>query len=196
MRVASALWALMLTASLVSVVGCQSKASSTVNTGEVLVFKHGKVSGASDALGQLLREFEGQNPGVTVRSEELPSESDSQNQFYVINLESRSDAFDLLAIDVIWVQTFARADWLLPIPGLLSPSEKSDFFPAPIEAAMFNEQLVAVPWFIDAGLLYYRTDLLQKYGFSPPQTWEELSRAAQAVLKGEPGMYGFVWQGK
>src|SRR5262249_583932 len=55
-----------------------------------------------------------------------------------------------------------------------------------------------VPWFVDAGVLYYRTDLLAKYNLSPPQTFAELTRAAHLVLQGEknPRLTGFVWQGK
>jgi len=32
--------------------------------------------------------------------------------------------------------------------------------------------------FLDIGLLYYRTDLLQAHGVQPPRTWEELTRMA------------------
>lgn len=61
--------------------------------------------------------------------------------------------------------------------------------------------LVGIPWYTDAGLLYYRTDLLEKHGFSgPPKTWKELTDQATKILAAEKGansaFTGFVFQGK
>ncbi len=57
-----------------------------------------------------------------------------------------------------------------------------------------------MPWFGDFGMLYYRTDLLEKYGYnSPPKTWDELEQMARAVMQGERAnrqdFTGFVFQG-
>ena len=46
-----------------------------------LVFKHAKLFGPADPIPRLLREFEANHPGVTVRSEELTWTSDEQHQF-------------------------------------------------------------------------------------------------------------------
>jgi multiple sugar transport system substrate-binding protein len=60
--------------------------------------------------------------------------------------------------------------------------------------------LYALPVYIDAGLLYYRADLLERYGYpGPPETWDELVECAIRVQNGmrhgNPSFYGFVWQG-
>jgi trehalose/maltose transport system substrate-binding protein len=57
-----------------------------------------------------------------------------------------------------------------------------------------------MPWFGDFGILYYRTDLLKKYGYSrPPKTWAELGAMAAKIQAGErksnPKFSGFVFQG-
>jgi multiple sugar transport system substrate-binding protein len=97
---------------------------------------------------------------------------------------------------VIWVQEFARAGWLREVGDLLGRDERSDFFAGPIAADTVEGVLYAVPWYVDAGVLYYRRDLLEKYGQSVPRTWPDLVRTAQAITARQKGLYGFVWQGK
>jgi multiple sugar transport system substrate-binding protein len=146
-----------------------------------LVFKHGKLFGDPHVLRGLLDEFERAHPGLRVREETLPSSSDEQYQFYAINLQARADVFDVLAVDIVWVAGFARAGWLKPLP------DPSGFFRGPMEAVTWRGAVYALPWFVDAGLLYYRRDLVEK----PPEHWHDLVRLAR-----EPRLHGFVWQGK
>lgn len=167
-------------------------------TPTVIVFNHGKLSGDPQILSDILREFEQSHPGVTVRDEVLPSSTDQQHQFYAINLEGNSVSFDLLAADVIWVQEFAKAGWIQPVDHVLPASEREAYVAGAIEAATFKEQLYAIPWYLDAGVLFYRRDLLDRYGFVPPNTWPELAHITRAILDREqdPDLTGFLWQGK
>ena len=128
-----------------------------------LIFKHGKIAGDPELFTQLINRFERENPGIKVKDETLPASTDEQHQFYVINLEGESADFDVLSMDVIWVPEFARAGWLKDLSHLLSEDEKIDFFQGPMDAVTYNDRLYAIPWYIDAGLLYYRKDLLEKY---------------------------------
>ncbi len=162
----------------------------------VIVFKHGKIAGDPEPFERLLKKFEDENPGIKIKDEILPASTDEQHQFYVINLEGKSSDFDVLSMDVIWVPEFARAGWLRDISHLLPEDERSEFFPGPMQAVTYKGRVYAIPWYIDAGLLYYRKDLLQKYGFSPPKTWQELVGIAQHITAKEPGLYGFIWQGR
>lgn len=161
-----------------------------------LVFKCGKVFGNPETLRRLLDQFEKENPGIRVVGETLPSSSDEQHQFYVTSLEGRTPEFDVFALDVIWVPEFARAGWLRDLSHLHAQKEKQDFFPGPLEAVRFQGTIYALPWYIDAGVLYYRRDLLEKHGLPPPQTWPDLVRTAKDILAKERNLYGFLWQGK
>ena len=156
------------------------------SSGTTLVFKHGKLFGDPRALRALIDEFERAHPGVAVREETLPASSDEQHQFYAINLHARSAAFDVLAVDIIWVAGFARAGWLAELDA------PEGFFAGPMEAVTWQDKVYALPWFVDAGLLYYRTDLVA----TPPRSWPELVDSAQAAMSRSPGLHGFVWQGK
>lgn len=178
--------------------GCTQAGEGTDRASTTVVFKHGKLSGDGRVLSDLLRDFERRHPGLLIREELLPADSDRQHQYYAMNLDGGKAPFDLLAIDTIWAQEFAKARWIAPLDEVLTPTEREDFFPGPIEAATFQGHLYAVPWYVDAGVLYYRRDLLDRHGFEPPRTWPELTRIAKLVLDAERDskLAGFVWQGK
>ncbi len=163
---------------------------------KTLVIKLGKIAGEATPFLELLKEFERKNAGLNIKVEFLPSSTDEQHQFYIINLESGSSDFDLFSMDVIWVPEFARAGWLRELSHLLTAEERDDFFAGPLQAVQLKGKIYALPWYIDAGLLYYRRDLLQKYNFSPPQTWFELVAIARAISTREEDCHGFLWQGK
>lgn len=176
---------------------CHQKENSVEKAaGTTIIFKHGKIAGDPEQFRQLLDRFEKENPGITVKDETLPASTDEQHQFYAINLEGKSSDFDVLSMDVIWVPEFARAGWLKDITRLLPEDERLDFFPGPMEAVTYQKKIYAVPWYIDAGVLYYRKDLLEKYGTNPPKTWRELVDTARSITAKEKGLYGFIWQGK
>ncbi len=180
---------------------CTQKGPGTARSGvddSTIVFKHFKLANARTAFKQAIKSFEKQNPGIRVREEILPSNSNTQHQFYVTNLEAHSADFDVFLIDVIWTPEFSLAGWLEDLTSLLPDSQRSLFFKAPLAADTYRGRLYAIPWYVDAGVLYYRKDLLQRYGFSPPETFEQLVQQAKVVLKGEqrPDFNGFLWQGK
>jgi len=188
----------LLVTSLVVAVGCAREETVTHEKGTVeLVFAHFKVP-SPEALTGLIEAFEQQNPGVEVIEEVLPTSTDQQHQFYVTALEGRSATFDVFALDVIWIQEFARAGWLMDLTRRLGTDGLTGFLPGPVEASTYKDRIYALPWFVNAGILYFRKDLLSKYGFAPPRTFKELSRQAKIILDSEqdPDLKGFVWQGK
>ncbi len=174
------------------------RGSRTTSGSARLVLRHSRMPGASDPLPALLDGFERANPGVTVTREALPWTADVQHQFYVINLEARAPGFDVLMLDVIWIAEFARAGWLLDVTARWDPSNRAGHFPATVDAAMFDGRAWAVPWVANAGLLYYRRDLLEQHHREVPLTYGALADAARAIVAAEadPRLAGCVWQGK
>jgi multiple sugar transport system substrate-binding protein len=163
-----------------------------------LVFKHAKILGPADPVPELLREFETRHVGVRVKAESLSWNSDDQHQFFVINLEGRGAAFDVMMLDVVWVAEFARAGWLLDLRPWVSPAELAPHFPSTIEPATWNGGVWALPWLMNVGVLYYRADLLARHGLAPPRTWEELVAQTVRIRAAErdPRLDGVVWQGR
>lgn len=102
-------------------------------------------------------------------------------------------------MDIAWIGQLAASNWLEPLDNY--DIDTSIFFSNIVKLAdVHNNQVIGLPLYVDAGLLYYRTDLLQKYGYSnPPQTWKQLSEMAVHIQteerKNNHNFWGYVWQG-
>jgi len=191
MRRREFLTGLGLTAAAGALAGCKRERGP-----EPLVFAHGRHPRYA-FLSEIVRRFEMENPDVRVREVVLPASSDEMHQFFVINLGAGSDEFDVLDLDVIWVPEFARAGWLEDLTPHIGTAELEPLNAAARKADWLDGKLYAVPWCVDAGVLYYRCDLLEKYRFAPPVTYPELVQQAKRIQAGErdPRLAGFIWQG-
>jgi len=141
--------------------------------------------------------------GVEVNIMRQPTDTDLRRQGLIIPLKSQQRDPDLFLMDVAWVAQFAASGWLEPLDRYAAPGtiDTTAFFTNILEQVDRREgRLIAMPVYLDCGLLYYRRDLLEKYGYtSAPETWYELVAMAvkvQALERAErPQFYGFVWQG-
>ncbi len=136
--------------------------------------------------------------GNTVRVLEAPERSDERYWRYLDRLERRDSSIDVYQIDVIWPS--ALAGHLLDLTPHVDPATLATHLPAIVANNTVGGELVAMPWFTDVGLLYYRADLLQKHGIPVPATYGDLAAAALRVQRAEraggmPDLWGFVFQG-
>jgi trehalose/maltose transport system substrate-binding protein len=155
-------------------------------------------SEAPQVWDQAIAAFERQNPGVKIVREIGPSSSTQFHDLLTQKLKNRDPKLDVFFMDVIWPAEFASAGWALPLDRFFTASEQNKFLEVPISANHYQRQVFGVPLFIDAGLLYYRKDLLTKYAFSAPRTWPELVETAKTILARErdPDLVGFSGQFK
>lgn len=113
-------------------------------------------------------------------------------------LGAQTSDIDVFQIDVIWPGIIA--EHAVDLSGPLA-EQAALHFPEAIANYTVGGVLVGMPWINGAGLLFYRSDLLEKYGFAgPPATWGELEEQAATVQEGEraaglPDFQGYVWQG-
>jgi trehalose/maltose transport system substrate-binding protein len=135
--------------------------------------------------------------GIEVTRTSGPASTTERLAQYQQLWAAQASDVDAMMIDVIW-------------PGIVAPHavdlseaigwQDQTFFERIVKNNTVNGALVGIPWYTDAGILYYRTDLLDKHGFdAPPETWTELEEMATAIQEAEraenPDFYGFVWQG-
>ncbi len=139
---------------------------------------------------RLISRFNQQNPGIEVRLVEGPPATNTREDMYSTSFLSGKAGYDIIYCDVIWIPKFAAAGWLIDLTDRLSPGDRADYPPVELRAGSFRGRLYRIPGFTDAGLLYYRKDLVDK----PPETFGELVKLARR-LKTED-RWGFLWQGK
>lgn len=155
----------------------------------VVTFPISALGAEGQVLVRQLARFMKENPAIKVVQRVTPDGADQKHQLYVQWLNAGASDPDILQLDVIWTPEFAAAGWILPLDRFMP--DTAAFFPSTITANRWRDSLYALPWFADVGMLYWRTDLMDR----APATFDELIRKAQrAGQKGGP-RYGFVWQG-
>ncbi|WP_442892325.1 ABC transporter substrate-binding protein [Ensifer sp. MJa1] len=127
----------------------------------------------------------------------MPPSSSEQFSQYRLWLAAGNKDVDVYQTDVVWAPQLA--DQFVD----LSEAAKDvvgQHFPSIIASQTVNGRLVALPAFTDAPALYYRKDLLEKYGKVPPKTWDELAEIAKEIQEkeraaGQADLWGYVFQG-
>jgi trehalose/maltose transport system substrate-binding protein len=138
------------------------------------------------------------NPNVKVNIVQTPASTDERLAFYLQQIEAKSSETDIFSIDIAWIGDIQKSLLDLKKYGVDKLVDK--MFPIGAEAGYVDGRLVAAPWFSDTALLYYRTDLLQKYNLKIPETWMELAKTAYKIQSaerkaGNNDFVGYVWQG-
>ena len=188
--------ALVILALAVAALGCQGRPATRLTPhaeATRIVLKYGPLWGPPRPFHDLLARFERANPDVRVVAEPMPNASDLAHQLFVTALEGGAADLDVLVIDVVWTAEFARAGWIADLSRAFPPERlRAEMMPGAVEAAVVDGRTFAVPWYVDVGLLYYRTDLVPR----APRTYDELRRFARDAMARAPGLSGILWQGR
>jgi multiple sugar transport system substrate-binding protein len=177
--------------------GCRNQKSQ-----EGLTFAVGGAPAELDFWQVLVKDFQ-QRTGIKVTLLRQPTDTDLRRQGLVTSLKSRQSNPDVFLMDVAWVAQFAASDWLEPLDQYMDKTQlrKGLFFEKVIDSSdTYAGKILALPVYVDGGLLYYRKDLLNEHGISePPRTWQELVDYSVKIQNTQrtanPNFYGFVWQG-
>lgn len=183
---------LTATAAALALLACAGTASAA---GVTLSISCGAVGQELQACQEGVNAW-AKSTGNTVKIISTPNSSTERLTLYQQQLAAGSSDFDVLQIDVIWPGILKN--YLLDLSHDVDKARLGQYFQPMIDNDTVDGKLVALPWFTDAGILYYRKDLLDKYGEKPPVTWSDLSRIAAKIQDGErkagnADMQGFVF---
>lgn len=160
-----------------------------------LVFSHGP--DASGIFQEQIDRFNREHRGeIRVKYRKMPTDTDQYFELLATEFRAGGTPADIISGDVTWSAQFAANGWIVDLSDRFPEEERRRHLDGPIQANTYEGAIWGVPWFTDAGMLYYRKDLLEQAGFSePPQTWEKLKEQAKTVKQRSGLEHGFVFQG-
>jgi len=158
-----------------TVVVALSNDSMTPERGELII-----MSGRDDSAGgqrqRLIDEWNERNPDNQARIVELSGLADQQRNEMVKHAQSGKSTIDIYNLDVTWMAEFAEAGYIRELDE--DTVDVSGFLQKPLETCRYDGSLYALPFNTDAGLLYYRTDLVPL----PPDSWDAIKSETQRVF--------------
>jgi multiple sugar transport system substrate-binding protein len=115
----------------------------------------------------------------------LPRDSPSQREQLVRRLASEDSSIDLMSLDPPYIPEFAQANFLAPVPEDVASRVTQDTVQSAIDGSTWNDELVAIPFWANTQLLWYRKSVAEAAGLdmSQPVTWDQLIEAAQQTGK-------------
>ena len=161
------------------------------------------VSGVEgEAFKQAARDYETQT-GTHIEIAEFPYINLFEKE--LIDLKSRTGAYDLIMLDDPWFPRFANENVLAELTPLLQKSGQSgpdsDFVEASLAVCRHPFQtgaLYALPYVGNSQLFFYRKDLFEKHSLKAPATWNDALAAAKTIHEKETAgangakVYGYV----
>ena len=148
-------------------------------------------------LQQMIDRFNQENgEDITVNYREMAADATKHFDQLRTEFQGGGSDIDVIGSDVTWPAQFGENGYYLDLSDRFTEDMRSEFLETPLEANTWQDTPYGVPWYTDAGMLYFRQDLLEESGYSePPQTWEELKEMASKVQQDQDIRTGFVFQG-
>jgi multiple sugar transport system substrate-binding protein len=177
--------------------GCANLASgftaaTTVGPNEILLSKGPDTTGT---LEKVVAQFNKEDHPFKAKLQVMPADTGQYFDKMRTEFQVGGGEIDVIGADVIWPAQFAANGWIEDLSDRFDEEMQSDFLDSTIATSSYKGKVYGVPWYSDAGMLYYRKDLLDKVGVQPPKTWEELIDVAKKVQDEEGIKYGFTFQG-
>jgi multiple sugar transport system substrate-binding protein len=125
------------------------------------------------------------NGKYKIETSVLPRNSDDQRQQLVRRLAAGDDSIDLMSLDVVFAPELAQAHFLAPVPADVASEVSQGVVPGALKSATWDGKLVAVPFWANTQLLWYRKSVAAAAGLdmTKPVTWDQLVKAAQDQKK-------------
>jgi multiple sugar transport system substrate-binding protein len=119
----------------------------------------------------------------TIETAQLPRESSQQREQLIRRLAAEDSSIDLISLDPPYIPEFAEAGFLAPVPEDVAQRVTEGVVQSAIDGSTWNDELVAVPFWANTQLLWYKKSVAEAAGLdleNEPVTWEQLVEAARS----------------
>lgn len=143
-----------------------------------------------EIVDKLIEEFEKENPGVTVTQTNAP------DALAVLKTRlAKNDVPDVIGINVSNLNDISTSGLLSDLEGTeAAGAVENQTAVEYIETLAGTDELVAVPWTVNAQVVLYDKDQFKEMGLEEPETWDEFVGLAKEIKdKGEDAFY-FTWK--
>jgi len=159
---------------------------------EEVTLTYARGQDATGATDVLVEAFMEQNPNITVEFREMPSDTGQSHDLYVTEFSAGDTTIDVFDADVIWPAEFAQGGYVLELDRFIERDgiDMDEYFEGTVDSGNFEGRQWAMPKFTDAGLLFYRSDIVDE----APATWDELMEMASEYQGEEGTEFGYLMQ--
>lgn len=170
----------------------QPEDTKTKAQGETVTLVYAGGADSTGATQEIIDAFEKEHQNIKIQRVDMPADQGAQHDAYVTSFAAGGTDYDIIDSNVTWPAEFAEAGYVLPIDTLLERDgfDLSDFVSGYVDAYTFKGRIWGLPCHSNAGLLYYRSDIIE----TPPTTWDELYEMAETHLGEEGTKFGYVIQ--
>ncbi|MDO4918208.1 extracellular solute-binding protein [Kocuria sp.] len=121
----------------------------------------------------------------TIQTSLLPRDASSQREQLARRLAAGDTSMDIMSLDPPYVPELAEPGFLAKPPSDVVEATTKDTLEGPLKGAQWNGELVAIPFWANTQLLWYRESAAKAAGLdmSKPVTWDQLIDAAKTQDK-------------
>lgn len=184
-KIVSILLVAFLVTGIFSGCGNNSSTNGGDQKSEVVELNYYSHPDEKGVLSKMIVKFEEENPNVKVNLVELPADTNKKLTMISTALQAEDSSLDVFDADVIWPAIFASAGWVEPLDGYMSEEDREKFLPGAVFANEYMGKYYGIPYRTDAGMLYYRKDMLEKYDMEVPETWDQLIETSKYIMERE-----------
>jgi len=168
--------------------GCGSKRDTRT---EVVFWAFGQ---EGERVAKLMPEFERGNPGIKVRVQMIPWNAAHEKLLTAFAGQSLPD---MCQLGNTWIPEFSLLGAIEDLRVWVARSTNvhgSSYFPGIWDTNMIDSMLFGVPWYVDTRVLFYRTDLFAKVGYTkPPRSWSEWFDLSAKLKRRDPENYAIFF---